>query len=87
LLGSNSALCGDAWQQATNVGSGSFLVQTFASPYAAGKIATLVAGYNAPDTTNAAMALTTQSVDTTVGKKYTGTVSNAITLATTNSTA
>ena len=79
LLGSDSALCGSAWEQATGVGSGSFLIQTFSSPWASNKIATLVAGYNAPDTSNAAKALTTQSVDTMTGKKYTGSVSTSIT--------
>lgn len=73
LLGSSTPLCGADWQSATNVGAGSFLIQTFASPYATGKIATLVAGYNAGDTTNAGKYLTTQTVDTTVGKKLVGT--------------
>jgi len=72
--------CGDQWQTATNVGAGSFLIQSF--DRGNGKIATLVAGYNAPDTTNAAMAFQSQSIDTTVGKKYTGTTGSAVSLVT-----
>lgn len=70
LLGSSVPVCGDAWQQKTGVGSGQFLIQTFTRSN--GKIATLVAGYGVTDTANAATALTTKTVDTTAGKKYTG---------------
>jgi hypothetical protein len=68
LLG--GALCGANFEQATGAGSGSFVIETFSRSN--GKVATLVAGYNAADTTNAATYLTTQAVDTTVGKKYVG---------------
>lgn len=83
LLGSSSPLCGAAWEAETGVGAGSFLIETF--DRGNGKVATLVAGYNAGDTTNAAKALTTQTVDTSVGKKYTGSSSTSISLATTES--
>jgi hypothetical protein len=52
------------------------LIETFARD--GGGVATLVAGYNAQDTRNAATALTTQVVDTTAGKKYTGTTATSI---------
>lgn len=71
LLGVSPSTCGADWTTATNVGSGQFLIQTF--DRGDDKIATLVAGYNAGDTSNAATYLTTQTVDTTVGKKYIGT--------------
>ena len=78
LLG--GALCGADFEAATNVGAGQFLIATYANPDGNGGIATLVAGYNAGDTTNAAKYLTTQTVDTTVGKKYIGTSATAATL-------
>ena len=74
LLGSETALCGADFTTKTGAGSGQYVIQTFESPYATTKIATLVAGYEAQDTTNAAKYLTTQkTVDTTKGKKYVGT--------------
>jgi hypothetical protein len=66
LLG--GASCGDSFATASGIKAGEALIKTFASPYSASKVATLVAGYNAADTTNAAKYLTTQTVDTTVGK-------------------
>ena len=65
LLG--GALCGADFTTATGIGAGQFLIKTFANPDVTGGIATLVAGYNAGDTTSAATYLTTQTVDTTVG--------------------
>jgi len=70
LLGSSTTLCGAEFTTKTGVGAGQYLIQTFSR--ANQKIATLVAGYNSGDTQIAAKALTTQAVDTTVGKKYTG---------------
>jgi hypothetical protein len=79
LLDSATPLCGADWEAATGVGSNSFLIETF--DRGNGKVATLVAGYNAGDTTNAAKALTTQTVDTSVGKKYTGSTASSVSLA------
>ena len=76
----DGASCGSSWETATGVGSGSFLIETFTRT--GDKVATLVAGYNAGDTTNAAKYLTTQAVDTTVGKKYVGTSATSATLQT-----
>jgi len=75
LLG--GAYCGADFEAKTGVGAGSYLIETFA--HGTGGVATLVAGYNADDTTNAAKAFTTQQIDTTVGKKYTGTTATAVT--------
>jgi hypothetical protein len=83
LLG--GALCGADFEAKTGAGAGSFVIETFSQ--SSGKVATLVAGYNAADTTNAAQYFITQPVDTTPGKTYLGTSSTSATLKTTNSTA
>jgi hypothetical protein len=77
LLGSSTPLCGADWESKTGVGSGSYLIETFERT--GSKVATLVAGYNAGDTQNAAKALTTQTIDTAAKMKYTGTTSTSIT--------
>jgi len=71
------AKCGSSWTTETGVGSGQFLIQSFAR---SGKVALLVAGYEAADTVNAATYLRTKTVDTTVGKKYLGTSATSATL-------
>ncbi len=85
LLG--GALCGADFETKTSVGAGGFLIETFERT--GGKIATLVAGYNAGDTTNAAKYLTTQKLDVEkVGTKYKGTSATEATMeASVNSTA
>jgi len=79
LLGSASPLCGADFTSNTNVGAGQWLIQTFASPFSSSKVATLVAGYNAADTTNAAKALTTTEKDANFasGQKKIGTTVTA----------
>ena len=73
LLGVTYPTCGADWTTKTEVGAGEYLIETFAQGTGS-KIATLVAGFNAGDTTNAATYLRTQTgdkaIDTTVGKKY-----------------
>lgn len=71
LLGVSSPTCTGDFTSATNVGSGQFLIETFAR--SGDKVATLVAGYNAIDTTNAGKYFTTEKPDTSVGMKYIGT--------------
>ncbi len=78
LLG--GALCGASFEETTGAGAGQFVIETFAR--SGGKVATLVAGYNAADTTNAAKYLTTQTVDTTAGKRYLGTSATSAELVT-----
>lgn len=64
----SSASCGADFESATGIVAGHALIKTYASPYATGQIATLVAGRLADDTTNAATYLTTQpNIDTTAG--------------------
>lgn len=82
LLG--GALCGADFEAKAGAGAGSFVIETFSR--SDGKVATLVAGYNAGDTTNAAKYLTTSTVDTMVGKKYIGTSATTATLQTTAAT-
>jgi hypothetical protein len=79
LLSVSSPTCGAAFTAATGVGSGQYLIETFART--GDKVATLVAGYDARDTTNGAKALTTQTIDTTAGMKYTGSTSTDVSAA------
>ena len=62
LLGSDSPLCGADFTAKTTVGAGSYVIDTFASPYTAGKVAMLVAGYEAADTTAAAQKVVDDSL-------------------------
>jgi hypothetical protein len=81
LLGSASPICGADFTAKTGVDAGQFLIQTFSRT--GGKVATLVAGYNAADTQNAAKYLITQTVDTSAGKKYKGTSATTAEVVTT----
>ena len=74
--------CTDDWTTATEVGTGQFLIKSYANPYVTGtdQIALLVAGYEREDTVNAALFLRNIGVDTTVGKTYIGTTSTLATL-------
>jgi len=69
LFGSEGAQCGTDFSAKTTVAAGQYMIATYQNPYNAGKIATLVAGYNAEDTTKAVNYLldTTKSVNTSVG--------------------
>ena len=60
------AYCGDEFTTATNVISGQYLIKTIASPYASDKIAMLVAGYNAADTSAGVQKVKT-NISTEVG--------------------
>jgi len=75
------AHCGAGWTTATGVGSGEFLIKSYASSSITSKIALLVAGYDAADTVNAATYLRTKTVDTS--KEYKGTSSTSAELVTT----
>ena len=87
LLGVTYKTCGADWPERTKnadgtggVGLDQYLIETFSR--STGKVATLVAGFNVGDTQNAATYLKTQSVDTSVGKKYIGTTATTATLQT-----
>jgi len=83
LLGSAKPLCGADFTAKTTVASGQWLIQTYSQT--GGNVATLVAGYNAADTANAAKYFTTQPVDITAGKKYVGTSATVATASTVSS--
>ena len=60
-----SAACSEAFTTATGISAGEALIKSYAK---GSKVALLVAGYNAADTTKAATYLTNNNIDTTVGK-------------------
>jgi hypothetical protein len=70
--------CTSAWTTATGVGAGQFILKGYSSSSITTRMALLVAGYEAADTTNAATYLRTQSVDTS--KTYKGTSATQATL-------
>jgi len=74
LVGVTYPTYSDSWTAATGVGTGQLLIQVFDNPYLeqTGKIAVLVAGYEAGDTVAGAARLINQpsTIDTTVGNKY-----------------
>lgn len=82
LLGVSDSTCGSAWTSATGTGAGEYVIQTFDSEWASGKVATLVAGWAQSDTANAANYLRTQNPTTDVGTKYTGTTATSATMST-----
>lgn len=77
------AYCESSWTDATGVGSGEFLIQSFGDAYTTDRIALLVAGYNVADTVNAATYLRNVKPDIAEGKKYKGTTSTSAELVTT----
>ncbi len=82
LLGSSTPLCTTAFTAATGIGAGQYLIKTFDSPYVNGttkKVATLVAGYEAAETVNAADFLLAQNVSTAVGDAYATGVKKTVT--------
>jgi len=72
------AKCGAAWTAATGVGAGQFLIKGYATSDLTdeGKVALLVAGYDAADTVKATTYLTNKEVDTS--KAYKGTTSTEV---------
>jgi len=81
LLGSDKPLCGADFTEKTGISSGQFLIEVFDSPYATGKIAMLVAGYEGADTRKAATYLIANKPSTTVGtalKKVTATYEDVV---------
>ena len=67
ILGSDTPLCSADFTDKTGVGANQYIIKTVDSPYGTGKVAMLVAGYEAADTVNAvakAMEGATSDVDT-----------------------
>ena len=75
------AYCGSSFTDATNIGTGQYLIKGYTGTSVTSKLALVVAGYEAADTTAAASYLTTQSVDTS--KAYKGTSSTSAEVITT----
>ncbi|MFA5259453.1 MAG: hypothetical protein WC402_05255 [Candidatus Pacearchaeota archaeon] len=69
ILGSDSPLCADDFSAITKVSAGGYIIQTVTSPYNSGKVAMLVAGFNAADTQNAAARAVQSDVSTDVGSQ------------------
>jgi len=73
LLGSSSPLCGSAFTAASGVGPNQYLIKVFNSPYAtSGKVAMLVAGYEAAETAAAVAKVKEGTTATAVGTSITG---------------
>jgi len=68
ILGSSTPLCGAAFADKTGAGVGKFLIQVAASPVNSQKVAMLVAGYDAADTTTAVAKVNEGKESTSVGK-------------------
>jgi hypothetical protein len=71
VLGSDVPVCGADFTTKTSVDAGKYLIQSVASPYNTGKVAVLVAGYEAAETKNAVLKLK-EGVATDVGTKIVG---------------
>ena len=81
LLESETPICGADFTAKTGISSGQFLLEAFNSPYATGKTALLVAGYEGADTRKAATYLLTNKPSTAVGtmmKKQTATYADVV---------
>ncbi|MFH1591778.1 MAG: hypothetical protein ABIB47_00210, partial [Candidatus Woesearchaeota archaeon] len=71
VLGFSGATCGAAFTASTGVGTGQFLIKSVTGAYTSGKIALVVAGYDAADTVNGVQYLINKKPDTS--KSYKGT--------------
>ena len=70
VLGKSAPVCGEDFTALTGVAAGKYLIEVVASPYAtADKIAMLVAGYDAAETTLAVAKVKEGEVSTAVGTK------------------
>jgi hypothetical protein len=81
LLGSDTPICGADFTNKTGISADQFLIKVLDSPYATGKVAMLVAGYEGADTRKASTYLTANKPATTVGttlKKQTATYADVV---------
>jgi len=72
LLGSTTPLCGADFSAKSGVGAGQYLIQVFASPYNAQKVAVMIAGYEAAQTQQGVDAFQSGNTAMTVGTKVVG---------------
>jgi len=63
--------CGQDFTLKTGIIAGKALVKSIVSPYNVNKVAVVVAGYNAADTTKATNNLISSNMDLSVGQEYT----------------
>ena len=68
LLGGKA--CGEEFTLKTGIIPGQAMIQSFVSPYNTGKVAIVVAGYEAADTTRAASSFINTDMDLAIGQKY-----------------
>ncbi|HLD36965.1 MAG TPA: hypothetical protein VJA86_00030 [Candidatus Nanoarchaeia archaeon] len=90
ILGSDNAICGADFTAKTGVGADQALLKVVKNPYLTNdttKVAMLVAGYEAADTTKAAKYLTTSKPSTEVGETKLSTSGTVATVATASTTA
>jgi hypothetical protein len=75
-LGVSAGTCDVAFSDATNVGTGQYIIKTVGDAFTTGKLAMVVAGYTKEDTTAAATYLRTNGdeIDATAGQGYFGNV-------------
>lgn len=75
-LGVSAGTCGTSFTTATGIGSGKFLIEVIGDAFTTGKVAMVVAGYEADDTEAAATYVRTtgSAIEATAGNKYVGTV-------------
>lgn len=81
VLTGGAAACGDAFTAATGVGVGEWVIKSVADAYTSGKVALVVAGYEAADTTAAATYLTTKVDDTSVSYEGTSATEGSVMVA------
>ena len=62
--------CGEDFTLKTGITAGKYLIRSVASGYNTEKIAVIVAGYAAADTTRAVNSIVAGNLDLTVGKQY-----------------
>lgn len=72
------AKCGDAWVEATGADTGKFVVRSYASNSLTSKLAVLVAGYDAADTTNAVSYFQNKVTDTSKNHLGTSAISGTV---------
>ncbi|MBS3090455.1 hypothetical protein J4433_01660 [Candidatus Pacearchaeota archaeon] len=81
LLGSDMPICGADFTNKSGISADQFLIKVLDSPYATGKVAMLVAGYEGADTRKAVTYVTANKPATTVGtalKKQTATYADVV---------
>ena len=85
ILGSDTAKCSADFTTLAGVGANQALVKVVTSPYSATKVAMLIAGYEAADTTKAAKYVTTEkpatTTDTTTKLSTSSAVATVVTAA------